>query len=183
MSLRPAGAGTEGHVAPAPIQAKGWDIVKKMLAFAVILAMLGFSIGCGKSTTKKTSKPPAAATGGFTLKDVTGVTLKPGESKDADVMITRESNFKGKVSLEVGKIEGGKGVTAEAGGDIAEDGTKTTLKIKAAEDAKDGEYTVNFKAKSGDKTKEGSVKVTVEKKEGGEEKKKKDDKKKKPTDE
>jgi hypothetical protein len=180
MSLRPAGAGFEGHVAPAPIQAKGWDIVKKMLAFAVILAMLGFSIGCGKSTTKRTSAPtkPSTTTGKFTFEAPDAVEVTQGDKTEATVKIKRDA-FKDKVALTADVPEAAKGLTASfETSDLEGEKSSSKLTVSAAKDAKEGSYDITIKGKSGSKEESTKLKVTV-KKQGGSEEEKKEKKPKK----
>lgn len=120
----------------------------KTLYASLMVAGLVVIAGCNKSSTGG----PGGPEGTFKLKgpsNVTATEVAHGQTKNVEITVDADKNFKEDVTLTATVEPADKGVTAELDPKTvkASDPKKTNLKITATEKAAPGEYTVNVKGK------------------------------------
>lgn len=121
----------------------------KALYGSLIVAGLLVVAGCNVSTT---GGKPGESNASFKLKgpaNTPETSIKRGEPVTKDITIDPEKNFKEDIAFEV-KVEpadGGVSATVEPTSWKADKPKKVELHIKAADDAKEGEYTIHVTGK------------------------------------
>jgi hypothetical protein len=144
-----------------------WVSLVLTIACATLLT-LG-SAGCAKKDKDKEGKGGGGGGGGgggegtsapFTMADPGSHSIKQDSTAEVKVSITRKS-YEGDVKVTFENLP--KGVTlSEKGDTIAKGKDSATFTLKAAKDAPPvADHAVTVKASGGDKTAEGTLKLTV----------------------
>jgi uncharacterized membrane protein len=151
--------------------------VKKLLALFVSLGLfcslsVGL-VGCTKEKAKtqaekdKEAKDKEAEKKKFAIEvsaDPKDASMKPGDSKDIKIMLARGAKADKEATLTV-EVDPKVGVTGTPDPMKVKD-KEAKLTVKAADDAKEGDYTITITAKAeGSDTASTKIKVTVAKKE------------------